>query len=267
MIADSRFYQTTAVSTLGRIIARPTFLKVVKPALVGALIGGFSGSANLGVLSASATVGLGLLDPTYAKRTEMITLRDRQSSLEEFTEGQLNQVNAELAHLRKAVHPRGRVAVFVDGSNLHISAVNENTGRIDYDKLFNCFKQGASELAKVMFFTGVDRANLAQQGFFGYLRRLNHPIEIIGKAVAHGEGSSMREKGIDTEIVLKMVELMDEYDTAVLITGDGDMLGAVQRVQQKGRRVEVVGFPSSMSRVLREAADEFIDISQLKVFG
>ena len=64
-----------------------------------------------------------------------------------------------------------------------------------------------------------------------------------------------------------MVELTEQYDTAVLITGDGDMLSAVQRVQQQRRRVEVASFPQNVSRVLRSAADEFVDIGQLGVFG
>ncbi|MEO0405850.1 MAG: NYN domain-containing protein [Cyanobacteria bacterium P01_A01_bin.135] len=259
-------FNSSQPSALAKLTANPTVLKIIKPALVGALVGGVSGSPNLGALSASATVGLGLLDPNYARRSEMLKLHNQQANLLEATEAQLGAVRLELAQFKQAVYPRGRVMVFVDGSNLYYSAREQNKGRLDYDKLFTCFRHGASAVSKVLYFTGVDRSNSGMSGFLDYLRRLNQPLEIVSKPVVRGENNELREKGIDTEIVLKMMEFAKDYDTAVLVTGDGDMLGAVQRVQQQHRRVEVASFPQNVSRVLREAADEFVDIGQLEVF-
>ena len=266
MVANSKFYQAPA-SPVSRLFTKPIFLNILKPALVGALVGGVSGSPNLGILSASATAGLGLLDPTYARRSELLKLREQQAVMGETAQQRLKAISQELTDLKKAIHPRGRVAVFVDGSNLHFSAVSQSKGRIDYDRLFTCCKQGAFELVTVMFFKGLDKTSAPQRGFLAYLTRLNHPIEIIGKALAQGEDNTLREKGIDTEIVLKMVDLIPQYDTAILITGDRDMLGAVRRVQKAGRRVAVMSFPANTSRALRDAADEFVDIGQLDIFG
>jgi uncharacterized LabA/DUF88 family protein len=178
-------------------------------------------------------------------------------------------MQCQLDFLRKIVQPRGRVMVFIDGFNLFISKKDSGfeKQKIDYGKLLDYFKQGSTELARVMFFMGLDSDNARQRSFLNYLDELKaqYPIEIVGGTVVR-RSNGLQEKGVDTEIVLKMVELANEYDTAVLVTGDGDMLGAVQRVQRKGARVEVISFPSTTSKVLRAEANVFTDITQLGVF-
>jgi len=49
----------------------------------------------------------------------------------------------------------------------------------------------------------------------------------------------------------------------VLITGDGDFKQLVEVVQQKGVRVEVVGFGASTSSDLIAMADQFTEISTI----
>ena len=74
-----------------------------------------------------------------------------------------------------------------------------------------------------------------------------------------------KQKGVDTLIALDMVRFASQkvFDTAVLISGDQDLAGAVQATQDMGCRV-VIATPSkgSVSKELRELADEVIVISQ-----
>ncbi|MGF1536141.1 MAG: NYN domain-containing protein [Elainellaceae cyanobacterium] len=264
MVTSIESYPTPIIATLRKLAVKPTVARLVQPVLLGALVGGVSGNPNLGFLSSSAALGLNLLDPTYSRRIEVIRLQEQQAAFERRTSAELNRLRDELKQMKKVVHPRGRVAVFIDGSNLYISARSLNR-KIDYEKLLAYCQRGASALTKATFFTGVDPTNLRQRQFFHYLHGLDYPVEIAGGAVVQ-DGNSLREKGVDTEMALKMVESAGEYDTALLLTGDGDLRGAVQRVRAKGARVEVACFPSVTSRSLREAADEFIDITQLDIF-
>lgn len=68
-----------------------------------------------------------------------------------------------------------------------------------------------------------------------------------------------------------MITLAPYYDTAVLVSGDGDLSYAVNAVSGMGARVEVIGLQTSTSdsEALRrnhliDVADEFIDFDSIK---
>ena len=74
-----------------------------------------------------------------------------------------------------------------------------------------------------------------------------------------------KQKGVDTLIALDMVRFAGQkvFDTAVLISGDQDLAGAVQTTQDMGCRV-VIATPGegSVSKELKKLADEVIIFSQ-----
>jgi len=50
-------------------------------------------------------------------------------------------------------------------------------------------------------------------------------------------------------------------DSVVIISGDGDFIPLVEYLQTIGVQVEVVSFGKSTSGKLREAVDDFVDLS------
>lgn len=64
---------------------------------------------------------------------------------------------------------RGRVAIFLDGSNLFYAALQLGI-EVDYTKLL-CLLTQKSQLLRAFFYTGVDRTNEKQQGFLLWMRR------------------------------------------------------------------------------------------------
>ncbi len=69
---------------------------------------------------------------------------------------------------------RGRVAIFIDGSNLFYAALQLGI-EIDYTKLLLCLTDG-SRLLRAFFYTGVDRTNEKQQGFLLWMRRNGYRV-------------------------------------------------------------------------------------------
>lgn len=66
----------------------------------------------------------------------------------------------------------------------------------------------------------------------------------------------------DVGLAIDAVRLADKMDSVVLVTGDGDFCPLATYLRDaKGCRVEVMAFGESSSLKLREAADEFIDLS------
>lgn len=68
------------------------------------------------------------------------------------------------------------------------------------------------------------------------------------------------EKGVDVLIAVDLVlgAVRDEYDTAIVITGDGDLAGAGEAARLMGKTVVVVGLRRSLSYNLRRVADRYV---------
>lgn len=154
---------------------------------------------------------------------------------------------------------RGRVAVFIDGSNLFYAALQLGI-EIDYTKLL-CRLTSGSRLFRAFFYTGVDRANEKQQGFLLWMRRNGYRV-IAKDLVQLPDGS--KKANLDVEIAVDMMALVDCYDTAVLVSGDGDLAYAVDAASYKGIRVEVVSLRSMTSDSLINVSDRYIDLDSVK---
>ena len=61
-----------------------------------------------------------------------------------------------------------------------------------------------------------------------------------------------------------MMALVDFYDTAVLVSGDGDLAYAVDAASYRGARIEVVSLRSMTSDSLINVSDRYIDLEQIK---
>ncbi len=154
---------------------------------------------------------------------------------------------------------RGRVAIFIDGSNLFYAALQLGI-EIDYTKLL-CKLTAGSRLFRSFFYTGVDRTNEKQQGFFLLMRRNGYRV-IAKDLVQLPDGS--KKANLDVEIAVDLVALVDYYDTAVLVSGDGDLAYAADAASYRGARIEVVSLRSMTSDSLINVADRYIDLDGVK---
>lgn len=154
---------------------------------------------------------------------------------------------------------RGRVAIFIDGSNLFYAALQLGI-EIDYTKLLYRLT-GGSRLLRSFFYTGVDRTNEKQQGFLLWMRRNGYRV-IAKDLVQLPDGS--KKANLDVEIAVDLMALVGAYDTAVLVSGDGDLAYAADAVSYRGARVEVVSLRSMTSDSLINVADRYIDLEQIK---
>src|SRR5687767_8835562 len=72
-----------------------------------------------------------------------------------------------------------------------------------------------------------------------------------------------RKANLDVEIAVDMLSLAGRYDTAVLVSGDEDLVYAINAVAYKGCRVEVAGFRSNTAPRLIDGADFLIDLGDI----
>jgi len=154
---------------------------------------------------------------------------------------------------------RGRIAIFIDGSNLFYAALQLGI-EIDYTKLL-CRLTSGSRLLRSFFYTGVDPTNEKQQGFLLWMRRNGYRV-ITKELVQLPDGS--KKANLDVEIAVDMMSLVGCYDTAILVSGDGDLAYAVDAISYRGIRVEVVSLRSMTSDSLINVADRYIDLEGIK---
>ena len=66
------------------------------------------------------------------------------------------------------------------------------------------------------------------------------------------------EKKIDIKIAIDIISLAYEnaYDTAVLISGDGDFIPIVKKVKELDKKVEVWAFRYSLANALKEEIEQ-----------
>lgn len=131
---------------------------------------------------------------------------------------------------------------------------------IDYTKLL-CRLTCGSRLLRSFFYTGVDPTNEKQQGFLLWMRRNGYRV-ITKELVQLPDGS--KKANLDVEIAVDMMSLVGCYDTAILVSGDGDLAYAVDAVSYRGIRVEVVSLRSMTSDSLINVADRYIDLEGIK---
>ncbi len=154
---------------------------------------------------------------------------------------------------------RGRVAIFIDGLSLFNTALQLGI-EIDYVKLL-CYLTNGSRLLRAFFYTGVDITHEKQQGFLLWMRRNGY--RVVAKDIAL-PAENFKKSNLNVEISVDMITLAPYYDTAILVSGDGDLAYAVNAVSRMGVRVEVVSLQTTTSESLIDVADCFIDLDSIK---
>ncbi len=153
---------------------------------------------------------------------------------------------------------RGRVAIFIDGGNLFYAALQLGI-EINYTKLLKCLTAG-SKLLRPYFYTGVDSNNDKQQSFLLWMRRNGYRV-IAKELVEFSDGS--KKADLDVEITVDMMTLIGCYDTAVLVSGDGDLAYAANAISYRGVRLEIVSLRSMTSDSLINVADAYVDLKEI----
>ncbi|MEB3295304.1 MAG: NYN domain-containing protein [Synechococcales bacterium] len=153
-----------------------------------------------------------------------------------------------------------RLAIFVDAANINHGSYTAKMHPIDYAQLLQKLQENAI-LFRATYYKGIHTGHYTNERQLAKLCPLGYTL-VSKKAVRQGDTS---KANLDTELVADALTQAwnDSFDTAVLVSGDGDFVDLVKRLQQLGKRVEVVSFPRNTSRLLKKAADSYLDIRTL----
>ncbi len=160
-----------------------------------------------------------------------------------------------------------RLAIFIDGSNLHgglgrMTDLHRSLSKlkatqhyfIDFKKLRDSFhKPTDEELVKVYYARSETDAELnTRKDFYRTLNTLGYKLDIKERK------NQAKEKGVDMAIAMEMLILAfyNVYDEAILVAGDADYCQLVREVQRFGKRVGIAAFaedPGLSNKLLNES--------------
>ncbi|MBT3317944.1 NYN domain-containing protein, partial [bacterium] len=133
-----------------------------------------------------------------------------------------------------------RVAIFIDGENIHYSAKHMNM-RLDYLKMCKRLANGR-KLVRAHFYTAISNQSEGKIDFVNFLR-LNG-FKVVTQEIKIVEGDDGVEQkfyrgNLDLDMAVDIYELLPHVDTIILCTGDGDFIRVVDSIGRQGKHVEV----------------------------
>ena len=172
-----------------------------------------------------------------------------------------------------------RVIIFIDGSNLyHIirDIIGSSYSLIDFNfEGFTKYLCDGRKLVRVYYYTAPldkkkdEETYKKQQKFFEYLKKIpnfNLVLCRMQKDIDNGILKySVKEDDIHLAVDMVKLSYNDTYDTAILVSSDGDFVPAIEAVKEKGKNVENIGFETKFSWHLKQRSDKFKQISINKV--
>lgn len=165
-----------------------------------------------------------------------------------------------------------KVAIYVDGSNLYFSVKKAFGAKIDLKRLCEKLTVG-KEIVKINYYIApVGESNPAmyaeQQRFLEKLRKIDKLNIIFGRLEKRkSEGKVYYvEKATDVNLALDLAldAQKGEYDSAFLISNDGDFSGAVSSAVNFGKEIvyAAIGNNKTISHHLRKVASRTLKIKE-----
>ncbi|PPD34703.1 MAG: nuclease [Methylomonas sp.] len=151
-----------------------------------------------------------------------------------------------------------KVAIFADVQNIYY------TCRHRYQKHFSygAFWQQATANRHVVaaFAYAIERGDAKQRGFQHILKDIGFQIK-LKPFIQRSDGSAKGDW--DVGITLDMLEMAEQVDVVILLSGDGDFQLLLQKVRERYQvESEVYGVATLTAQTLINAADRFVAIEE-----
>lgn len=154
-------------------------------------------------------------------------------------------------------HKEQRVGVFIDTANLYHSAKNLYKRKVNFGAVLKDAVAGRKLVRATAYVITSEAGD--EKNFFEALTKLG--IETKTKELQVFAGGA-KKGDWDVGIAVDAMKMAPRLDAVVLVAGDGDFIPLVEYLQNTyGTQVEVVSFGKSASMKLKDAADDFLDLS------
>ncbi|MBP6854758.1 MAG: NYN domain-containing protein [Candidatus Pacebacteria bacterium] len=155
-------------------------------------------------------------------------------------------------------HLEQRVAVFIDTQNLYHSAKNLYKARVNFGAILKDAVGGRKLVRAIAYVINTEAGD--EKNFFDALTKMGietktKDLQIFVDGAKKGDW--------DVGLAVDAITMATKLDAVIIVSGDGDYVPLVEYLQiHSGVQVEVVSFGKSSSMKLKEAVDDFMDLSE-----
>lgn len=160
---------------------------------------------------------------------------------------------------------KGKVYIFIDAANIFYT--QRTLGwKISYGKLRQYFKEECGENLGLMFvYTAYDSDRPQQKKFLDMLeinRYIVRTKEV--KRIRVAKGIYEWKGDFDVELSMDVIDNLQKFETAVLLSGDSDFAPVVKRMKDNNKRIIVMSAKHHISRELIHLTDKYINLKKLR---
>lgn len=153
-------------------------------------------------------------------------------------------------------HKEQRVGIFIDTQNLYHSARHLYNRRVNFGAVLKEAVAGRKLVKAVAYVITTEAGD--EKNFFEALTKLGIETKTKDLQVFH---SGTKKGDWDVGLTVDTIKFANRLDTIVIVSGDGDFVPLVEYLKTM-TQVEVISFGKSTSSLLRETADDFLDLSE-----
>jgi uncharacterized LabA/DUF88 family protein len=165
-----------------------------------------------------------------------------------------------------------RVMIFIDGSNLYHNLKNLGVSNISFEKLVKLLLK-ERELISVQYYNAPLDISInpnkywIQQRFYNSLKQIQKFNVILCRLKKHKriDGSFEFEvKGDDVHLATDLISnaYENQYDTAIIVSGDEDFVPAIKQIQRLNKKTENIYFNFSSAAYLRNNCNNSLCITR-----
>lgn len=168
-----------------------------------------------------------------------------------------------------------RIIIFIDGSNVyHIIKKlfpDKKPNDFNFEKFIHQLAEGRKLVKTYYYNAPLDRIEnedsyMKQQRFFDKIKRIPNFNFVLCRMLKRKVNGKMiyEVKEDDIHLAVDMVKLAynNAYDTAILVSSDGDFIPAIEAVKEVGKKIENIGFENKFSYHLKQKCDRFIKLNK-----
>ena len=157
-----------------------------------------------------------------------------------------------------------KAKVYIDGANIFYA--QKHLGWFVNWKKLQTLLKGKFEILESRYYTGIKIDDGKMKKYLSYLNHIGYktitkPLKIIKDR----KGLVAYKSNCDIEIAIDMLLDVNDYDIAVVLSGDSDFVYLVKILQKQfQKKVWVISSKRTMSWEMKLSADKYIFLEELK---
>ena len=149
-----------------------------------------------------------------------------------------------------------KIAIFADVQNIYYTCKDRYQKHFNYSAFWR--QATANRQVVAAYAYAIERGDTKQRGFQKILKDIGFQVK-LKPYIQRSDGSAKGDW--DVGITLDVLELAEQVDVVILLSGDGDFQLLLQRARERFQaQSEVYGVESLTAQGLIEIADRFVAI-------